>query len=105
MSVLAWRPFPRPYREITFPYGRGKEYSLSDKLSRCIFSCFSCLNNPGVATRMWLISIWVKEGFLACREVARMMVSKVMMVGFMGVGYSKYCMAPPVEEAYFINKS
>lgn len=71
MSMPLCLPLPRPYGEMTFPPGRGKEYSLSNMVSKGSSISFRCENSPGVVTRTWLISMAEKLFFFSCAVASR----------------------------------
>ena len=72
LDVYATVASPPPsVREMTFPPGRGKEYSVSGMSSKGSSISSLCENSPGVATRIWLVSMVEKTVFFPCAVAPR----------------------------------
>ena len=81
----------------------GKEYSVSGMSSKGSSISSLCENSPGVATRIWLVSMVEKTVFFPCAVAPRAMSRRGTRIRILI--YSKYCIVPLVEEAYFSNSS
>lgn len=84
--------------------GRGKEYAVSVTRNKGTSIRLFESNNPGVATRIWLASIAVKDFPFSCAGAQSTANNKKNRMKELFI-YSKYWIVPPVAEAYFFNSS
>ena len=98
-------PSPSVWRD-DFSAGQGEGVFAIQYGFQGEFYFVSLREQSGVVTRTWLISMAEKLFFFSCAVASRGSSSRqqARIWFLMGWSYSKYCMVPPVAEAYFSNR-